>query len=471
MNHKTAQRRKKIWQRAKKILNSVLTRLKLLVRSLLALALLCQSLSASVLNKVSLFALRLVQSIKWVFLGFISLLRKAKIRDPILAVILVLVWITILFSNFVFQGRYVFEGNLVVQEMSFTYTGLTNKRFLNNISGIQNLDIEGSQPEPLILTGKFSSDSNPELNQKLSQIKQLTIELPYPTSRLIFSHDNSSQASDISILNLRINPEVKINQLAYNAKKLELSFCLQSVQEPLEDCLFPDSLLDNPTPSKPTKVGDLKLQLGKRRLRVSLAMFNLPELGIKTDIYAPEDLTFGFIPEIDDPQVEILSPTHLLIDLPKPTKTKNSATDKQSQWFWREIDVKNVGFSRFEMTENVTDELKTSTILKGKVRMKEKKMELEENQFLLIESDKPGITKLHQIQINTQSPEGLRTRFSGKSKGIAVGLDPKFPVESIEPSWLSKYLSQEAVNALLAFIAALTAVLLPRLFPEPPKKP
>lgn len=52
-----------------------------------------------------------------------------------------------------------------------------------------------------------------------------------------------------------------------------------------------------------------------------------------------------------------------------------------------------------------------------------------------------------------------------------MGLDPKFPVESIKPSWLSKYFSQEAVNALLAFIAALTAVLLPRLFPEPPKQP
>ncbi|NEP00845.1 MAG: hypothetical protein F6K58_19705 [Symploca sp. SIO2E9] len=439
---KTAQRRKKLWLRAQKILNSVFALLKLLVRQL-----------------------------KRVFLGLISLLRKAKIRDPILAVILVLVWIAILLSNFVFQGSYVFEGNLVVQEMSFTYTGLTNKLFLNNISGIQNLDIEGSQPEPLILTGKFYSDSNPELNQKLSQIKKLTIELPYSTSRLIFTPDNPTKTSEISILNLRINPDSKINQLAYNAQKPELSFCLQSAQEPLEYCLFPDSLLDNTTLSKPATVGNLELQLGKQRLRVSLAMFNLPELGIKTDIYAPEDLTFNFTPEIDDPRLEILSPTHLLIDVPKLTETANSTKEKQPQWLWGDIDVEHVSFSRFEIPENVTDELKISTILEGKVRMEDKKIELQQNQFLLTISDKPGITKLHQIQINTQPPEGLRTRFSGKSKGLAVGLDPKFPVESIKPSWLSKYLSQEAVNALLAFIAALTAVLLPRLFPEPPKQP
>lgn len=386
---KTAQRRKTIWLRAKKILNSVLTRLKLVVRSLLALA------------------LRLAQSLKRVFLGLISLLRKAKVRDPILAVILVLVWIAILLSNFVFQGSYVFEGNLVVQEMSFTYTGVKDKLFLNTISDIQNLDIEGSQPEPLILTGAFSSDSNSELNEKLSQLKQLTIELPYPTSRLIFAADNSTQTSEISILNFRINPESKINQLAYNAQKSQLAFCLQSAQEPLEYCLFPYSLLNNPTSSKPARVGSLELQLGKQPLRVNLAMFNLAQLGIKTDIYAPEDLTFNFVPEIDDLRLEILSPTHLVIDLPKLTETANSATDKQLQWLWGEIDVENVGFSSFEIPENVTDELKTSTIIKGEVRMKDKKMELQENQFLVLISDKPGITKLHHIQINTQPPEGL----------------------------------------------------------------
>ncbi|NET51573.1 MAG: hypothetical protein F6K09_23540 [Merismopedia sp. SIO2A8] len=379
MNHKTAQRRKKIWQRAKKILNSVLTRLKLLVRSLLALALLCQSLSVYALNGVSLLVLRLAQSIKWVFLGFISLLRKAKIRDPILAVILVLVWIAILLSNFVFQGRYVFEGNLVVQEMSFIYTGFTKKLFLNNISGIQNLDIEGSQPQSLVLTGKFSSDLDPQLNEKLSQLKQLTIELPYPKSRLIFTPTNPTQTNAISILKFSINPESQVNQLNYNSQPSQLSFCLQSAKEKLESCLFPDGLLDNYLPSQAATVGSLELQLGQQPLTVSLTMFNLPELGIQSDIYDLQELSFQFIPEIDELQLTTLSPTRLLIDLPNLSKTGNSQTEKPPQWFWGDIDVKDVSFSKFQITENVNDELKTSTIISGEVRMKNKTLKLQDN--------------------------------------------------------------------------------------------
>ncbi|NEO31452.1 MAG: hypothetical protein F6K36_13655 [Symploca sp. SIO3C6] len=442
-SHKTnPRRRKQIWQWVKKVLTAILALLRLLV---------------GLLTRV--------------FLGLISQLSKVQRRNQILAIILLLIWTAIILGYFIFQGSYTFEGYLLVEEMSFTYTGGQNKRFLNTIRDIKNLDLEGSQPQSLVLTGKFSSDLDPQLNEKLSQLKQLTIELPYPKSRLIFTPTNPTQTNAISILKFSINPESQVNQLNYNSQPSQLSFCLQSAREKLESCLFPDSLLDNYLPSQAATVGSLELQLGQQPITVSLTMFNLPELGIQSDIYDLQELSFQFIPEIDELQLTTLSPTRLLIDLPNLSKTGNSQTEKPPQWFWGDIDVKDVSFSKFEITENVNDELKTSTIISGEVRMKNKTLKLQENQFLIVFSDKPGIRKLRYIQIKTKPTQGLQTLISGESEGIAVGLYPEFPVESIKPSWLSKNLSQEGINALLAFIAALTGVLLPSLFPETPKQP
>jgi hypothetical protein len=92
-------------------------------------------------------------------------------------------------------------------------------------------------------------------------------------------------------------------------------------------------------------------------------------------------------------------------------------------------------------------------------------MKLQPNQFLIIAS-KPGIQKLRYIQIQPKSPQGLKTLFFGESNSLAAGLYPQFPVQRIEPSWLSKHLSQEAVNAILSFVGALTGFFLPRLLPN-----
>lgn len=179
---------------------------------------------------------------------------------------------------------------------------------------------------------------------------------------------------------------------------------------------------------------------------------------------ADQEISLQFIPEVDELFLPIISPTHLFIKLPENNQTEKLVTE--TQWLREDIEVSNVTFSRFDITNNVTDEIKKSTILEGKVRMGNKIIELQPNQFLTILSKKPGIKKLRYIQIKTQYPQGLKTLFFGKSKGIAVGLYPEFPLQKIEPSWLSKYLSQEAINSILAFIAAFTGILLPRLFPE-----
>lgn len=385
--------------------------------------------------------------------------------DQLLALLLLLFWLAVLLGNFVFRGQFVFEGNAVAQEISFTYSGQSEKRFLNRIQDIRNLDLEGSQPEPLVLTGKFSSPSDPALNQKLAKLSknQLTIQLPYAKSRLILSSLNPAQSSELAILGLKLSPASRVNQLAYSFGSEQLSFCLQAASQPAETCLFPDSLLDRPTSAPTASVGDLELSLGQP-LTVSLELVNISELGIKADVKAPQTIALQFVPAIDNLIFTLLSPTRIYANLPKPPAS-TVEIDDSNQWIRGDITAENVSFTRFEMTSDVIDELKVSTVLQGEIRMGREVMQLQPKQFLVPQS-KPGIQKLRYIQPHANSPQGLQTRFAGQSSGIATGLYPEFPVQKIEPSWLSRYLSQEGVNALLAFIAGLTGVLLPRLFPS-----
>nr|WP_306422129.1 tetratricopeptide repeat protein [Nostoc sp. CHAB 5715] len=82
------------------------------------------------------------------------------------------------------------------KEIGFTYNGQEpNKLFLNNINGIKRLLGDGRQT--LILTGKFSSSSHPELNQKLTQRNTLKIELPYDSSQWMIAPADSKLESKI----------------------------------------------------------------------------------------------------------------------------------------------------------------------------------------------------------------------------------------------------------------------------------
>jgi hypothetical protein len=398
-----------------------------------------------------------------VFFGLLSCLRTPQRRDRILAIVLLLIWIAILLGNFVFRGQYVFEGNLIVQEMSFTYTGSDEKRLLNAINPIQALDFQGAQPQPLILTGQFSSP-DPTLNQKLSKYQKLAIALPTPTSHVIFS---PTQESQLAIHELRINPESQIQQLSYSPKPQELSFCLQA--QPTA-CLNRDSLPTNFAQSNPSVVGQVQLKLGQQPLTVNLETVNIPQLGLQPNS-APVELQFT--PKVDELVLPLLSPTQLFITLPNSPKANNS-----EQWFRGDIDVKDVRFQKRDRTGNVKDEVIKSSILDGKVRLGSQTLEIQPDQFLLVLPEKPrfpssgtpGIQKLRYIQIHPQSPQGLQTLFSGHAEGIAAGLYTEFPVQKIEPSWLSQYLSNDAISALLGFITAFTGILFPRLFPEPAKK-
>ena len=404
--------------------------------------------------------------------GLASSLRKVQRRDRIFAFLLLLAWMAIILSNFFLRGSYVFEGNLLVTEMSFTYTGYSEKRLLHPIYSARGLDLQGSLTEPLFLRGGFYSDSDPMLNQMLNELDQLSITFPYPTSRLIVTPIDESQPSQISIFELNINPVTRVDQLTYNSNEHQLSLCLLMATSPPKICIYPDSQLANPAEADSESIGQLRFKLGQQPLTMRLKLVDIPELDIQADIDSPQELTFQLTPNNNNELlIEPLSPTNLAISLPTfPEPTDVEAVNLPA-WLRGDIDVADVKFTRFDITEDVTDELKTSTILNGEVRMEQELMKVLANQFLIVQSETPGIRKIRDIQITSQPPKGLRTLISGESKGIAVGLYPEFPVQSIEPSWLSKHLSQEAVNSLLAFIGALTAILLlPRLFPDPPSQ-
>lgn len=367
-------------------------------------------------------------------------------------------WLVIIFGYFL-PVQYNFEGNLLVKAISFTYNGDRDKRLLNEISGVKNLDIMGSNSQAVVLEGRFSSNSDPNLDRQLKNLKEnkLRIEFPDTTSRLILK----SPSSSLTVLSLPLKPATKIQQFAYNPDRQELSFCLQSEQELPEACSSPQNLINNPSRQR-QQIGTLQLDLGEKPLEISLENVNLPQLKIKTN------LNLQYQPTFQEPSLQLSSPTQIYLNLPK---------DSEPEWLGEDFAVNNVSFSLPKNTGKVSEETEISTILAGEIRMKKEKLELETEQFLIIEPPKPGIQRLRSLAIKTPDKgekntsdfvTGLQIFVSGKSSRIAAGLYPDFPIQEIQFNWLSKF-PQEAINAMLAFIGALTAILLPHLFPKSTK--
>jgi hypothetical protein len=234
---------------------------------------------------------------------------------------------------------------------------------------------------------------------------------------------------------------------------------------PAKTCLFPDNSLPGSSSSQPP-VGKVILALGQTPLSLNLERVSIPELSITADgnDILPE---ISFTPELGEPGVELLSPTQLYIRMAATPTIGEPQASNALDYIRADIEVKNVQFIGLDPSTNINDELQVSTLLDGEIRMGSQTMKLNPDQFLIIPTNQPGISRLRYIRLNPTTPKGLKILISGKSNSIATGLYPDYPVQKIEPSFLSKYFSQEAINAILAFIGAFTAVLLPRLFPDP----
>ncbi len=387
--------------------------------------------------------------------------RRIKTIDRFFAIFALTIWFIIPLCYFIPVDS-VFEGNLIVESLNFTYNG-DEKLFLQYIEAIKSIDFQGKLQQPIALLGKFSTENDPKLQNKLANIDTLTIELPFTESRFIINQKNDFKKTQLSLVDLRIEPETNINQLAYNNQNNSLEFCLHSITHRSDYCKFPENMNDS---QSSINIGKLRLELGQEPLEIQLVQINIPELNLKSDRNNPQELILKFTPNNNEPlNLNLLSPHQLFINLPKEKDKNNEIT-----WFRKDIDVKNVQFSRYETTQVVTDELETSTILQGEIRLGKEKIKLEKNQFLITNSPKKAIKKIRSLTItnNPKLPPGIQTFITGKTNSIAVGLYRDFPVESIQPNLLSKHLSSEAITAIITFITTLTAVFLPRLFPESP---
>lgn len=389
-------------------------------------------------------------------------------RDRLLAIILLLVWVVLLLGNFYIRGVSRFEGSLITRVMSFTYAGDVNKRFLNSIDNILKLSLQGEQKDSLVLDGKFSS-RDPDLNKKLESLSKLKIQLTSPRSRLTLETADAKQPA-ISLLEMQLAPKTQIAGLTYLAKASQLKLCMESSQS---DCENSSNVNSNQA-----IVGKLGFSVAQSPLNLFISSANIPTLGVDESSL---ETSLRWTPEAQDFTVLLRSPTSLQISLPKAYKpVAEEMPDDLTRSIRGDIPVRDVSFSNLDRTGNTNDDIETSEILDGEVRMMGQSLKLQPGQFLIIPSDRdfdksncrmsptqnPGIQRLRDIRLNTKDPQGLQTLFSGESKCLAIGLYERFPTQSIEPSWLLKYLPQEGINAIYTLIGAFTGILFPRLFPD-----
>ncbi|MBD2485371.1 hypothetical protein [Planktothrix sp. FACHB-1365] len=415
-----------------------------------------------------------------------NILRK---RDKFVALIFLTLACVILGSIFYPYGKYVFEGNFLVEELSFIVNSQGNQRLINPILGLKTFDLTGQQT--LTLRGKFTSKTEPKFNQK----QEITLNLDRPKSRLLISSVNENKPSYIELTELKLIPfkpektqnllPVKVQSFNYDSQLNQLSFCLKLVPNTPDDIkyILKNDAYNNKKPSDSFNQGNLSidicqdpdvstnkplvanlgLKLGQEPIKISLEQVSIPELGIKSTPDNPNLIDFTLIPESDQREFILTSPSNLTITLPPPETDNNF-----SRWIQGNLDVKQVKFTKSETFGDNQDQFPRSTIVSGEILMTDKSLEIKQNQFLLI-SGKPGIQRLRSIEIQPESPAGLQVRFVGKANQVEVGLDPEFPVRKIKPLWISTLgFSSDSIVALLSFCATVIGFLLPYLFiPSP----
>lgn len=332
-----------------------------------------------------------------------------------------------------------FEGNLIVEELSFTYDkdNYSDQLLLNSIRGIKKIEIVGQHQQTLTLSGELASQIQPEINQ----LETLQIKLDRPESRLIIETIETSdrQPSQLELKQLRLQPGTIVNNLSYNPSLQQLSLSLQSQEKSNQGNL-------------------LALSLGENLLKITLENYRL--LNLKSaDNNEGDYLEFTFTPTLTELKTKLNltadRSSSLYIDLPEPSKVNSQ------EWFWGSIPVKEIKFSRFLKTANIPDEIPLSTILQGKIRLEDQTLDVEKNQFFI--PGKPGIQTIKHLQIQTKETPGLEVRLRGQAAKLEVGIDPDFPVNSIQTNILNRYFSREAITTLLAFCAAVIGAILPQI--------
>ena len=364
--------------------------------------------------------------------GFNQLIKYLARKKLVLVVlILVLIFGAMIFAA-ILPSAHIFEGNLIVEEMSFTYNGQEPKLFLQSIRQITNLESEGIQT--LTFTGKLKSESLPQLN-KLNTLK---IELNDSKSKLIIAQANSKAPSEIDLSELRLQPNTTVAGLSYDYYNKILNFFLQPHLAP--------GLSNEPN--------NLKLYLGEQPLKISLEGYKLIGINLANSSETQTPIEFNLTPDNKELKLELTQTNKIYIT------TFSSPQDESEQWFRGKIATKNVQFQRVDSNGDPSDNLDVSTIIEGEIRMVEQERKIKQNQFLM--GGKPNIPlnieRISHLQIHPK--KGLEVRIGGKTEQIKIGLDKEFPVSSIQGSWLDGVLPRDAIIALFSFGAATITYLL-----------
>ncbi|MGC9528850.1 MAG: hypothetical protein ACP5D7_25255 [Limnospira sp.] len=322
----------------------------------------------------------------------------------------------------------VFEGNIIAESVSFTYTGTSNKLFLNSIRNLKRIELEGIQKN-LNLSGSFQTEN-------LSKFDNLDIQLNYPHSKLIIEPSNPDGFSQLEVNAVRLPQNTQVDNLTYYPDPNQLLLTLTPPEEENPEII-------------------VQLSLGQDPLKITLEGYSLPQLN------QPEDefnfLEFVWTPGSSELNLSPSSRTLFYLDLP------DLETSNYQEWLWGDLTVSDVRFSRFLKTDNTQDVLELSTILEGKVRMVNQDLNLEKRQFLTFKKT-PNITRFPRLQIHRDTPKGLEVRIHGQASKIEAGIDPKLSVSQIRASILDRWLSPEVINFLLTFCAVVIGYLIPWIF-------
>lgn len=336
----------------------------------------------------------------------------------------------ILITHFFIPGSQPFEANLLVSHLQFTYSAPSPRLFLQNIDNLAAFDLQTTS-ETLTLTGTFTSPDYPEINSILSKKKELSFTFYQTDSRLLFY---PSTPKSIALLELTLNPNSKVN----------LSYLSYPPETPLN--LGLTSSIENSTEPLAT----VQLQLNPEPFILGLE--NVTIEGLERQ---PTELQFTpnapFTPEL-----LLFSPTQLFLSFAENTQPER-------EWIRGNLPVTDVDFQWVDRTGDLRNDFPRSAILKGEVRMRENTLTLQEHQFLITANDQ-DIQKLRYFALSSDPSVGVQVRLAGESQELAVGLDPDYPVQTLIPSWLSRYLTPDEITAALSFCAAVIGFLLPYLF-------
>jgi hypothetical protein len=331
-------------------------------------------------------------------------------------------------------GSQRFEAQVVATALHFEVNlppSQDRQRLLDSIRNVAVVDLLGAQTAPIVLSGQLTAPG-------IEPQSTLTIELPNDTSRIRFepilpvAPDGAATEPepDIEVLEVQLQNHTVVETLGYAPaiNRLELRF--RHDQVPVLN-----------------QGSQLRVYLGNYPLRVTLEGYRLPDLGLE-DPDGNQPLTFTFEPDIWEPPLPLPTAGTLLLDLP-PLAEKDTL-----RWFWGDIPVTDVDFTRDEY--RFGDSLERSTIRNGLVRLGDQSLDIEADQFLLTRG--PGIQRLRQFQLDAE--EGIAVQAVGEASQVQVGLAPDFPVRTLRSNILARWFRRDIMVAIVSFSGAMVASLL-----------